>query len=253
MGIDHLGLGVPDVDAARDYYDELMPLVGFVREWETGYRATDWYGAQIFLYPAVEDGDYSRHRMGLQHISFHVPTRAETDLVIKADAIAADIEMRELAKQGLCHGARNGWEVAWFAKRLKCSVTGTDISDTAEQVPNMVQHDFHEMRDDWRNRFSFIFTNSLDQAYDPERALNAWIDQLTDDGMIYVEHSMASTPAGACEMDPFGAHPMVMPYLLFQWGKGRYQLEDIKLLDGVEHKRKGKVWVFMIRKWRATS
>jgi catechol 2,3-dioxygenase-like lactoylglutathione lyase family enzyme len=74
--IDHIGLGVPDVDAARAYYDELMPLFGFVREWEVGYRATDWYGAQIFLYPAIEDGDYSRHRVGLQHLSFQVPDRA---------------------------------------------------------------------------------------------------------------------------------------------------------------------------------
>jgi catechol 2,3-dioxygenase-like lactoylglutathione lyase family enzyme len=81
VGIDHLGLGVPDVDAARDYYDELMPLVGFVREWEVGYRAIDWYGAQIFLYPALEDGDYSRHRAGLQHISFHVLTRGDVERV----------------------------------------------------------------------------------------------------------------------------------------------------------------------------
>ncbi|MFI5047958.1 MAG: hypothetical protein ACHQIG_12905 [Acidimicrobiia bacterium] len=41
MPIDHFGLGVPDVDAAKAYYDEFMPLVGFVREWETGYRAND--------------------------------------------------------------------------------------------------------------------------------------------------------------------------------------------------------------------
>jgi len=79
--IDHLGLGVPDVDAALAYYDEFMPLVGFVRGWETGYRATDWYGAQIFLYPTLEDGDYSRHRIGLQHLSFMVNTRAEVHQV----------------------------------------------------------------------------------------------------------------------------------------------------------------------------
>src|SRR4051812_11918767 len=81
MGIDHIGLGVPDVDAAVAYYDELLPLVGFVRGWETGYRAADWYGAQIFLYPALDEGDYSRHRVGLQPLSFHVPTRAEVHRV----------------------------------------------------------------------------------------------------------------------------------------------------------------------------
>jgi catechol 2,3-dioxygenase-like lactoylglutathione lyase family enzyme len=81
MPIDHIGLGVPDVEAAKAYYDDFMPLVGFVREWETGYRATDWYGAQIFLYPTIEDGDYSRHRIGLQHLSFFVHTRAEVHRV----------------------------------------------------------------------------------------------------------------------------------------------------------------------------
>ena len=81
MGIDHIGLGVPDVEAAKAYYDDFMPLVSFVREWETGYRDTGWYGAQIFLYPTVEEGDYSRHRIGLQHLSFFVHTRAEVHRV----------------------------------------------------------------------------------------------------------------------------------------------------------------------------
>jgi catechol 2,3-dioxygenase-like lactoylglutathione lyase family enzyme len=31
MPIDHVGLGVPDVDAALAYYDESMPQVGFQR------------------------------------------------------------------------------------------------------------------------------------------------------------------------------------------------------------------------------
>lgn len=51
MPIDHIGLGVPDLDAARAYYDEFMPLVGFVPECDTGYRPVDWKGAQVFLYP----------------------------------------------------------------------------------------------------------------------------------------------------------------------------------------------------------
>ena len=81
MGIDHFGLGVPDIEAAKAYYDEFMALVGYVRHRETGYRPTDWQGAQLFLYPTLEDGDYSRHRVGLQHISFHVPTRADVHRV----------------------------------------------------------------------------------------------------------------------------------------------------------------------------
>ena len=81
MPLGHLGLNVRDLAAAKAYYDEFMPLVGFVRQWEVGYRPTDWKGAQIFLYLTLEDGDYSRHRIGLQHISFYVPTRADVHRV----------------------------------------------------------------------------------------------------------------------------------------------------------------------------
>lgn len=45
-------------------------------------------------------------------------------------------------------------------------------------------------------KFSFIYTNSLDQAFDPNRALDTWADQLTADGRIYLEHTMAHTPFG---------------------------------------------------------
>lgn len=81
MPLEHLGLGVPDVDAAKAYYDELMPLVGYMPYFGTGYVPTDWNGTQIFLYPTLEDGGYSRHRIGLQHIAFLVQTRAEVHRV----------------------------------------------------------------------------------------------------------------------------------------------------------------------------
>src|SRR3954466_16270960 len=63
MRIDHVGLGVPDVEVAKAYYDGFMPLVGFVRAWEVGYRPIDWQGAQIFLYPALEDGGNQRPQL----------------------------------------------------------------------------------------------------------------------------------------------------------------------------------------------
>jgi catechol 2,3-dioxygenase-like lactoylglutathione lyase family enzyme len=75
--IEHFGLNVPDVDAAVEYFDEFLPMVGYVREWDSGYRPVDWSGAQLFLYPAPEDGTYSRLRTGLSHIAFVVATRAE--------------------------------------------------------------------------------------------------------------------------------------------------------------------------------
>jgi catechol 2,3-dioxygenase-like lactoylglutathione lyase family enzyme len=79
--IEHVGLNVPDVEAALAYYDELMPLFGYVRHFPTGYVPTDWKGTQIFIYPAVKDGPHSRLRTGLSHLAFLVATREEVDAV----------------------------------------------------------------------------------------------------------------------------------------------------------------------------
>ena len=38
---------------------------------------------------------------------------------------------------------------------------------------------------------------------------------------------MVHSASFAGEMDPFGAHPMVMPYLFFVWGRESYRLCDI--------------------------
>jgi catechol 2,3-dioxygenase-like lactoylglutathione lyase family enzyme len=79
--IDHFGLGVPDVEAAKSYYDELMPMLGFQSCFGNGYCPTDWQGAQLFLYEATAGETYSRYRTGLQHIAFRVSTRAEVGAI----------------------------------------------------------------------------------------------------------------------------------------------------------------------------
>ena len=79
MPLEHVGLGVPDVDAAKAYFDELMPMVGFQRCFGNGYCPEDFEGTQIFLYAAREVQDYSRQGVGLQHLAFLVPTRADVD------------------------------------------------------------------------------------------------------------------------------------------------------------------------------
>jgi len=79
--IDHIGLNVPDVEAALAYYDEFMPLVGYMRFFPQGYVPADWDGAQIFIYAALDEGGYSRLRAGLSHIGFNVPTRDDVHRV----------------------------------------------------------------------------------------------------------------------------------------------------------------------------
>ncbi|MGH3392864.1 MAG: VOC family protein [Actinomadura sp.] len=82
MPLGHLGINVPDLRRARSYYDELMPLLGF-EPFVSGadqfsYRPADGKpGTHLFFYPARDDGPYSPHRPGLQHLAFIVKTRAE--------------------------------------------------------------------------------------------------------------------------------------------------------------------------------
>jgi SAM-dependent methyltransferase len=162
--------------------------------------------------------------------------------------VVADYLRSRRPQRGICHGARNGWEVARLKELLGCEMIGTDISDTASSVPDMVQWDFHEVNPEWIGRFDFVYTNSLDQAFDPEKALAAWIGQLAPGGQLLVEHTMMHGTAKKGEMDPFGAHPMLMPYLIFEWGRGKdgppYRLADILHVDPPE--RKGHVWLFVI-------
>jgi len=54
--IDHIGIGVPDLVAAKQYYDDLMAVLG-LREWfDTGpggplnYGPDGGQGAQLFFY-----------------------------------------------------------------------------------------------------------------------------------------------------------------------------------------------------------
>jgi hypothetical protein len=150
-----------------------------------------------------------------------------------------------VVRAGICHGTRRGYEQAELSRLLGCPVIGTEISDSAAEFEHTVQWDFHEPKPEWVNRFSFVYSNSIDQAFDPERALATWSAQLAADGLLFLEHSMQHSPAAASEMDPFGAHPMVMPYLLFKWGRGKYRLVDILELA---HDKKRYLWIFVIRR-----
>lgn len=77
----HLGINVPDLSAAKRYYDALTPLVGFESFFSTddelAYKPVDNKpGTYLFFYPATESGSYSPQRTGLQHVAFMVRRRS---------------------------------------------------------------------------------------------------------------------------------------------------------------------------------
>ena len=103
--------------------------------------------------------------------------------------ICEDLKSRISPSQGLCHGVRNGYEVMMFRQHLRCTVLGTDISHTAKNFPYVMVHDFHQMRPEWKNKFDFVYSNSLDHSYDPGLALEVWASCLKLGGILYLEHT----------------------------------------------------------------
>ena len=91
--LDHLGLNVPDLAAARSYYDALMPFLGFepffASDAEFSYQPAEGRpGTRIFLYEAPLPNEYVRKNVGLQHLAFRARTRDQVD-----DAHAQAVEL----------------------------------------------------------------------------------------------------------------------------------------------------------------
>lgn len=78
----HLGINVDDIATAKAYYGTIMPPLGFAVFLDTddtiAYRPSGGKpGTYLFIYQATDTGgEYSRHRTGLQHLAFMVPTRS---------------------------------------------------------------------------------------------------------------------------------------------------------------------------------
>jgi len=96
------------------------------------------------------------------------------------------------ASFGICHGVRNAWEVKMLRKLLKIDVLGTDIAPSANKFQNTIQWDFHNMKDEWKNNVDFIYSNSFDHSYDPEKCLDVWMKCLRKNVGICFIHWMST-------------------------------------------------------------
>ena len=170
----------------------------------------------------------------------------EKTLNLVADRVRNEFNTGEIA--GLFHGARNGFEQKHLCERLGCQVIGTDISDTATDFPNSVEWDFHDENPEWIGKFQFLYTNSLDQSWEPREALKVWLDQLEPGGLLFIEHTDSHGPGGASEMDPFGVRPTFMPYVLSDWFGHQISIEVIKGRKSNRDIRDMDVWLFVVKK-----
>ena len=91
----------------------------------------------------------------------------------------------------LCHGTRTGAEQNYFLDNVPDAVVlGTEISDTAHMYENTIQWDFCKQRDEWVRKWDIVYSNSFDHSWpDPKQTLLTWKDQLSDNGMLVIDHT----------------------------------------------------------------
>ena len=169
----------------------------------------------------------------------------ENTLKIISNFLKENIKSEKI--KGLCHGSRNGFEQKCFINEIpNAEVIGTDISETANDYDNSIVHDFHDEKKDWIENFDFVYSNSLDQSYDPEKALNIWINQVKKDRYVIIEHSDQHGVISSGKMDPFGVEANFFPYLLTEWFGHKISLKIIKSIK--KNKNDAPVNFFIMKK-----
>jgi len=111
---------------------------------------------------------------------------------------------------GICHGVRNGYEVEHLKRYIVdersknvtfstdpsvyfVDIIGTEISDFASKYEDVIQWDFHNVKDEWLEKADFIYSNSIDHSYDPRLALSRWFTCLKPNtGLLYLHHQGAN-------------------------------------------------------------
>lgn len=128
---------------------------------------------------------------------------------------------------GLCHGVRNGYEVSKLSALLGVPVIGTEISETARRFPHVIQWDFHEVREEWIGNVDFIYSNSWDHSYDPDRMLKNWMRCLRPHGRCFLQWTRGQDVHAVGEADCFGLSLEEM----IHWVTKDYDLEKIKYMQ----------------------
>lgn len=145
-------------------------------------------------------------------------------------------EKNESIKFGLCHGTRRGVEQQLFKKYLGCDVIGTEISDTATEFPDTIEWDFHETKKEWINSCDFVYSNSLDHAMIPQKAIKAWLSCLNNRGYLALEwaESHGTRAKKAKKSDPFIANHKEIISMIYDSGGSvslSYKLENYSNSD----------------------
>ena len=193
--------------------------------------------------------EYSSYEKYKEVQIFHNKRKIEK---VWADGATMDIIAEEIKKRipkksikALCHGTRNGFEQNHLIELHGFEAIGTDISDNATDFPHTFEWDFHNVNDEWLDRFDLVYTNSHDQSWNPKLAIGTWLGQLNKNGYLVLEHTVAHGPKGASEMDPFGVKPTVFPYVLSEWFGHDISTSFVKCTKA---NNKQECWLYFIKR-----
>ena len=136
------------------------------------------------------------------------------------------------ARSVICHGTRNGAEQKMFKKYLDNPyVIGTEISDNAYQFAHTIQWDFTKPKLEWKDKFDIVYSNSFDHTIDPKQTLYTWYDQLTKDGVMYLEYAESQSIGN--DADPLQATLKEIEELILKC--------DFKIVDRITQCKNGGV------------
>ena len=184
------------------------------------------YGHQVRLNPIKDYETYRQIQQEDNERKLQLVYARQADLTHLAHYAQSRIQVHSV----LCHGTRNGAEQKWFKEALdgdQVRVLGTEISTTAHQFADTIQWDFHDIKPEWVGAWDIIYTNAWDHAFDPTRAFKNWLDCLSAQGMLFLEHSKNHEPAVVNDLDPFGATLNGLIKFVNSLAPDRYHVKDV--------------------------
>ena len=108
--------------------------------------------------------------------------------------------------------------------------------------------DFHDGKKEWENNFNFLYSNSLDQSFNPDQALDVWFSQIIKNGIMIIEHSDTSFESSIT--DPFSVDQYYFSYFLSKKFSFKASIKIIETTKP-QKKRNGeniKIWLYIIKK-----
>jgi len=107
---------------------------------------------------------------------------------------------------GICHGARCGTEISLFQGCfLDADIMGTDLAPVDKVSKKIVEWDFHKTKPEWKGKFDFLYSNSLDHSYKPFECAKEWMSQVHPNGFafimwtqLHVIHGLLPQSGGDC-------------------------------------------------------